>query len=209
MKKIKSITKKAVAYLFIFALMLTGISYSGVSTYAEVIGAAAEAEVHDAAAGQSYTKVRITEDPQVVDTYKGVKAKYRPGTGNTNTGTYCCAQYVKNFYKANYSVTISNLVTGATPNAGNGYTAKKIKSPRVGDIYYQTNSKGNGHWAIVKKSTELANGTYKVVLIEQNWKWNDGSKTYAAKNRTIQPNKYGHNVKFFRVYKDSTGKPLT
>lgn len=162
-----------------------------------------------AAAGQTYTKVKVSKTPTTVDTFKGVPAKYIPGTGNSNSGTYCCARYVSNFYKKMYGVTVSNLMTGRTPKVSGKNTVKKVSTPKAGDIYYQRNSSGSGHWAIVKKVTKVKSGVYKVQLIEQNWKWKSGKVTYAAKNRTIQTNTYGktYGVKFFRVYKKN-GKSL-
>ncbi len=130
----------------------------------------------------SQTKVKITKSPQTVDTLNGVAAKYIPGTGNSNTGTYCCAQYVKNYYKKVYGVTVSNLTTGKTPavNTGKIKNVTSSHSYKVGDIFYQTNSSGSGHWAIVKA---VSGNT--IYLIEQNWKWKSGSTTYAYKNRKI------------------------
>jgi hypothetical protein len=158
-----------------------------------------------AATGETYTRVKVTSKPTTVDTFQGVPAKYIPGTNNSNTGTYCCAQYVHNFYQQKYKVTISNLKTGKTPVATGSkttYKVKQVSTPKVGDIYYQKNSSGSGHWAIVKKVTKVSSGVYKVQLIEQNWKWSSSGTTYAAKNRTIQTNTYGktYGVKFFRVY---------
>ncbi len=135
-----------------------------------------------AASSLSETKVKITKSPQTVDTLNGVAAKYITGTGNSNTGTYCCAQYVKNYYSKVYGVSVSNLTTGKTPAVSKG----KIKnvtsshSYKVGDIFYQTNSSGSGHWAIVKA---VSGNT--IYLIEQNWKWKSGSTTYTYKNRKI------------------------
>ena len=42
--------------------------------------------------------VEITAYGQVVDTFRGVPARYIPGTRNSDSGTYCCAYYVKSYY---------------------------------------------------------------------------------------------------------------
>ena len=147
------------------------------------------------------SKVKVTKTGQVVDTFNGVSAKYIPGLYNSDTGTYCCAQYVKNYYKKIYGISVSNLTTGKTPLANKG-KFQKTTSPKAGDIVYHTNSKGSGHWMILKSVN--SDGTYTV--IEQNSKYKSGSSTYAYKNRHISSNgKNGShkvsNLKFFRYVK--------
>lgn len=136
--------------------------------------------------------VRITSNGQTVDTFNGVAAKYITGTGNSNTGTYCCARYVSNYYKAVYGVTVSNMFTGKTPAASSGYFYV-TSNPQVGDIGYQTNSSGSGHWFIIKSVN--GDGTYCV--IEQNWKWKSGGSTYCYVNRKVS---YG-STKGFKVFR--------
>ena len=126
------------------------------------------------------TSVKITTSGQVVDSFMGVQAKYIPGTGNSNTGDYCCAAYVKKFYNAVYGVDVWNLTTGKTPSAGSG-SFSVTSSPEPGDIGYQTNSSGSGHWFIIKEVN--GNGTY--TIIEQNWKWASGGTTYCSVNRNV------------------------
>ena len=86
--------------------------------------------------------VRITSYGQTVDSLDGVAAKYIPGTGNSNTGTYSCAGYVKAYYKAVYGVDVSGLTTGSTPKtSAAGRSFQRITSGfQVGDIVYMTNA---------------------------------------------------------------------
>ena len=161
-----------------------------------------------ATTGQTYDRVLVTgtvSKPQTVETFNGVPAKYVKTT--SNTGTYCCAQLVKNYYKELYGVSVSNLTSGKTPIVKKGtttYTCKTVSAPKVGDIYYQT-----GHWAIVRTVKKNSNGSYTVRIFEQNWKWSSNGNVYCAKARTINTSTYGksHGVKFFRVY-DKKGNPL-
>ena len=143
--------------------------------------------------------VRITRSGQVVDTFNGVPAKYIPGTGNSNTGTYSCAGYVKAYYKACCGVGIYNLTTGATPKSStSGCSFQEVTSGfQVGDIVYMTNSKGSGHWAIAKAVSGKS-----VTLIEQNWKWLSQGATYASVNRVVT---YGSTagMKVFRLERGS------
>ena len=126
--------------------------------------------------------VQITYSGQTVDSFNGVEAKYIPGTGNSNSGTYSCAGYVKAYYKAIYGVDVYNLLTGKTPQAS-GHSFSRITSGfQAGDIVYHTNSAGSGHWAIAK----AVNGD-QITLIEQNWKWKSGGRTYASVERVVSP----------------------
>lgn len=144
------------------------------------------------ASGQS---VQITYSGQVVDTFNGVPAKYIPGTGNSNSGTYSCAGYVKSYYSTIFGVSVYNLLSSCTPQTSeSGYTFKAITSNiRPGDIVRLP-----GHWAIVK----AVNGN-TLTLIEQNWKWASGGKTYASINRTVTVGSTSGLV-VFTLYKGST-----
>ena len=111
--------------------------------------------------GQS---VGITSNGQVVDSItvngKKVDAMYAPrgNVSNYDTDqTYCCAAFVKRFYKNVFGVDVWNLYPGNTPEVSSG-SFTKTTTPKVGDIA------GNyEHWAIVKS----VSGD-KVTVIEQN-----------------------------------------
>ena len=137
----------------------------------------------------SYDRIKITKNGQCVDTLDGVKAVYKKGLHNTDTGEYSCAGYVKKYYKAIHKVNVYNLVSGGTPKTQEkNYSFIKTSSPKKGDIAYLP-----GHWMIVKSTSKN-----KVVVIEQNWKWKDGSATYAAKNRTFTGDDY-KKLKFYTL----------
>ena len=113
------------------------------------------------------TAVPISQNGQVVDSItvngKYVEAIYAP-RGNVSNydsdGTYCCAAFVKRFYKNVYGADVWNLYPGNQPSVSSGYFYK-TDSPKVGDIA------GNSeHWAIVKSVSGGA-----VTVIEQN-AWN-------------------------------------
>jgi hypothetical protein len=125
------------------------------------------------------TRVEIKTSGQVVDSFNGVEAKYIPGTGNSNTGTYSCAGYVKAYYSTVYGITVSNLLTGKTPNASNG-SFSVTDTPEPGDIGYQLNSSNSGHWFIIKEVNDS-----DFTVIEQNWKWEDEGNTYCYINRHV------------------------
>ena len=141
--------------------------------------------------------VQITYSGQVVDTFNGVSAKYIPGTGNSNTGSYSCAGYVHTYYSTIYGITVSNLLTGKTPNASNG-SFSVTSSPEPGDIGYQLNSRDSGHWFIIKE----VNGDGSYTIIEQNWKWESSGATYCNVNRHVSYSA----TKGFKVFRWS-GKP--
>lgn len=168
-------------YKYAFALT------SDVNKYVKGGGVAAPANN-----GYQTSTVRITVNGQTVDTFNGVPAKYIPGTGNSNTGTYCCARYVSNYYKSIYGVTVSNMFTGRTPAASSGYFYM-TSNPQVGDIGYQTNSSGSGHWFIIKS----VNSDGSCCVIEQNWKWKSGGSTYCNVNRRVS---YGA-TRGFKVFR--------
>lgn len=147
--------------------------------------------VNITATASTTERIKITYDGQVVDSFNGVDAVYKTGTGNTNSGEYSCAGYVSKYYRQVYNVTVNNLVTGATPNASNG-SFSVTSSPEIGDIGYQTSS-GSGHWFIIKEID--GGGTY--TIIEQNWKWASNGATYCSKNRKVSSSTVS-NFKVFR-----------
>lgn len=136
--------------------------------------------------------IQITSSGQTVDTFNGVPAKYIPGIGNSNTGTYCCADYVSSYYKSVYGVTVSNMLPGRKPSATSGYFYV-TSDPKSGDVGYQLNSSNRGHWFIIKSVN--GDGTYTV--IEQNWKWGSGNRTYCYRNRNVSYEA----TKGFKVYR--------
>lgn len=134
--------------------------------------------------------VEITKVGQVVDTFNGVQAKYRPcNYDDAQDSVYSCAAYVKRYYSTIYGVSVSSLQTGKTPVVNKG-TIKKTTSPKPGDIGYHTNS-GSGHWFIVKAVN--SDGSY--TIIEQNTKWKSNGKSYTYVNHKIT--KSFTNLKFF------------
>ena len=125
------------------------------------------------------TSVKITQSGQVVDSItvngKKVNAVYAPkwSVGNYDgDATYCCAAFVKKFYKNVYGVDVWNLYPGNVPAVSVG-SFSKTASPKVGDI-----AANSGHWAIVKA---VSDG--KVTIIEQN-AW-DNAKTCAKVGRVL------------------------
>lgn len=136
-------------------------------------------------ASAAQQKIKITKNDQVVDTFNGVSAKYKKGLGNTNTGDYSCAGYVKKYYSTIYKTTVTNLLTGKTPSASKG-SFSKTSSPQPGDIGYQLNSGNAGHWFIIKS---VSGGTF--TIIEQNWKWGSNGATYCYKDRQVTKNTKG------------------
>ena len=143
--------------------------------------------------------IKITTSGQVVDTFNGVEAKYIPGTGNSDTGTYSCAGYVHAYYSAIYGIKVSNLFTGAVPNASEG-TFSVTSKPEVGDIGYQLNSSNSGHWFIIKEVN--SDNTY--TIIEQNRKWISNGNTVTQINRHVSYS----DTKGFKVFRWSN-KPDT
>lgn len=178
--------KKRISVILALVLMLSTIF--SVNVFAEV----------------TYDRVEIKSNGQCVDTLDGVQALYKKGTRNTDTGDYCCAAYVTKYYKQLYGLTVSNLNQGRTPQTNkSGYTFSEvnISSAKKGDICYHKNTRGGGHWMIVKSASNN-----KITVIEQNWKWKSGSKTIAAKNRTFGKNDYS-NIKIFRLNTPNTPTP--
>jgi len=124
------------------------------------------------------TNVKITKSGQVVDSFNGVDAVYV--LEESDEGEYCCARFVSKYYLKMHGVSVSNLFTQCTPVVNKG-TIDVVTTPQVGDIGYQTNSGGYGHWFIVKAVND--DGTYTV--IEQNWKRTSGGEVYCTVNRRV------------------------
>lgn len=137
-------------------------------------------------------EIQITSNGQTVDTFNGVSAQYIMGIGNSNTGKYCCANYVDKYYRAVFGISVWNMFTGRTPTASSG-SFRVISSPKAGDVGYQLNGSNSGHWFIIK--TVNGDGTY--TIIEQNWKWKKGNGTYCNVNRKVSYSKT-KGLKFFR-----------
>lgn len=123
--------------------------------------------------------VPITQNGQVVDSItvngKTVQSIYAPRGNVANYDsdtTYCCAAFVKKFYRTVYGVDVWNLCPGNQPIAGSGHFYK-TDSPRTGDI-----AASSGHWAIVRSVSGSA-----VSIIEQNC-WNSGHDS-AMVGRTL------------------------
>ncbi|MBS7008749.1 Ig-like domain-containing protein [Anaerostipes sp.] len=139
--------------------------------------------------------VEVKKAGQVVDSFQGVDAVYRPGGWDGNDKTYSCAALVKKFYQARYGFTPYNLFAGATPQEyDKGGTFKKVSSPKVGDIASKST-----HWAIVQN----VSGN-NITLLEQNWKWQEGGKTYAKADRVVSKSE----MTYFRYY-DKNGREIS
>lgn len=119
----------------------------------------------------------VTKNKFVADTFNGVQALYRPGGNDGTSSTYSCAAYVKRYYSQVHKTKVYNLNTGCTPLTSDGKKFQKVSAPKEGDIMRFT-----GHWAIVKKVNPSSK---TVVLIEQNWKWNQGGSTLCKINRSV------------------------
>lgn len=126
-------------------------------------------------------------DSYVSDTFKGVDAIYRPGKTDGTSVTYSCAAFVKKFYKEVYDVSVYNLYGGSTPLTYEGNSFESVSTPNVGDI-----AATSSHWAIVKSVDKEKK---EVVLIEQNWKWQQGGQTFCKINRTLSFN----SLNFYRL----------
>lgn len=141
------------------------------------------------------TVVEVKKTGQVVDSFQGVNAVYRPGKWDGNDKTYSCAALVKKYYQAKYGFTPYNLFAGATPEEyAKGGKFKKVSSPKIGDI-----ASAGTHWAIVQN----VSGT-NVTLLEQNWKWQEKGRTYAKADRTVSKSE----MKYFRYY-DKNGREVS
>lgn len=123
--------------------------------------------------------IQLTENDQTVDSFCGVKSTYI--LSPSDTGMYSCAGYVKKFYAALYGVNVYQINTYNGPPVVSSDTdtvsLRQVTTPQPGDIMQ---NKQRGHVAIVKS----VSGT-TATLIEQNWKWSMGGKTYCRINRTL------------------------
>lgn len=125
--------------------------------------------------------VAVTSDGMAVDSFQGIEANYITGTGNSNTGTYCCAGYVIKFYKELFGVDTYNINTvwGMPTVVKNGHDVylQEVAEPKPGDMMQ---SLTYSHVGIVKRVEDD-----KVILIEQNYKWSEGGQTVACVEREI------------------------
>ena len=112
--------------------------------------------------------VPITSNGMAVDSFQGIDANYIMGTGNSNTGDYCCAGYVIKFYKELYGVDTYNINTvwgmPTVVKQGHDVWLEEVSEPKPGDMMQ---SLTYSHVGIVKEVTD--NNT--AILIEQNYKW--------------------------------------
>lgn len=134
------------------------------------------------------------------DSFNGVKAIYRKGSSDGSSQTYSCAAFVKKYYKKVYKKTVYNLLYNRTPLVTGG-SVKKVSTPQVGDIAAMNTSHSTTHWAIVK----AVNSDNTVTLIEQNWKWTIGSRTYTVINRKIKVS----SARFYRLNSVKTDQQKT
>ncbi|MGN1143064.1 MAG: RICIN domain-containing protein [Anaerovoracaceae bacterium] len=145
------------------------------------------------------TKVSFGNSQVTVDTFNGVPAFYKTGAHNSDT-TYSCAAYVKRYYSWIYGVNVANLLTGRTPSASpSQYSFKSVSPDQAlpGDIGYQLNSSGSGHWFIIKE----VNGN-NLTVIEQNWK--SGSKATSTVINRVVTNGSTSGLKVFTLYKNDS-----
>lgn len=126
--------------------------------------------------------VPITENGMAVDSFQGIEANYIMGTGNSNTGEYCCAGYVIKFYKELYDVDTYNINTvwgmPTVVKEGHDVRLEEVDTPKPGDMMQ---SLTYSHVGIVKEVTEDT-----VTLIEQNYKWSKNGQTVATVEREIR-----------------------
>lgn len=153
--------------------------------------------------GQAMSLVTVTKSGQVVDSFNGVNAIYRPGKSDGSNATYSCAALVKKYYQKIYGVTPYNLLPGCTPVVS-GDTFVEVTSPQVGDIVRCTNSSGvSSHWAVIQAVTGS-----EVILLEQNWKWQERGITFAKADRALAKN--STSLHYFRLKsRNSTGTKTT
>lgn len=141
-------------------------------------------------------RVAITCEGSAVDSFMGVDSCYV--TEQSDSGKYCCAEYVSRFYLAVYGAQVYNIntVDGRPSVNVEGHCAQLVRVliPRAGDIMQ---TKQRTHAAIVKG---ISDG--KAVLIEQNYKWQDadGNTLSIVNRRCCLDENY-----FYRLYVD--GKP--
>lgn len=132
----------------------------------------------------------VSKTSFVSDTLNGVSALYRPGRSDGTNATYSCAAFIKRYYKEVYGIGVNNLLYKRTPNAIGSDTFIKVTKPQIGDIVSETTSHSTTHWSIVKSVDEN-----RVTVIEQNWKWQQGGKTYTRVNRSVK----NSSVTFYRL----------
>lgn len=125
--------------------------------------------------------VPITYNGMATDSFQGIEANYIMGTGNSNTGAYCCAGYVIKFYKELYGVDTYNINTvwgmPTVVKAGHEVHLEEVSTPKPGDMMQ---SLTYSHVGIVKR---VENG--KAILIEQNYKWWQNGQTVASVEREV------------------------
>lgn len=126
----------------------------------------------------------------VSDSFNGVNAIYRQGRSDGSSQTYSCAAFVKKYYKKIYKKNVYNLLYKRTPLVTGG-KVNKVSKPQPGDIVGSNTNHGTTHWAIVK----AVNSDNTVTLIEQNWKWQSGGRTYTVINRKIKTS----SARFYRL----------
>jgi len=136
----------------------------------------------------------ITKTNFVLDTFNGVDALYRPGSGDGSNATYSCAAYVKKYYKSVYGVTVNNLFGSGTPNVEGSDYVVKVKKAQPGDIVCERTDHGTYHWSIVKEV--YSDGSF--LVIEQNYKWTSGGTTYARTGRVLDPD----DVRLYRLHSE-------
>ena len=138
------------------------------------------------------TDVTITETKQVTDTLNGVDTWYRPGGNDGSDPTYCCAAYVKRYYKEIYGIDLRGMIGQVVPNVTNSddYLIE-TEEPQTGDIIRERTKHGTTHWAIVKEATEDG----QVIAIEQNWKFRRGGSTVARVDRVMDEDR----CEYFRL----------
>ncbi len=146
----------------------------------------------------SGTQITITADGQVVDTFNGVPAVYRPGAWDGTDSVYGCHAYVINYYKTIYGKTVYNLFHKQTPMTYGDYFVV-VSDPQPGDICAQIKSSTN-HWSIVKS----VSGD-NVTVIDQNNKWVIQGVTYAYSNYTYSKSE----VTFYRLASMVNGGDVT
>ena len=181
------------AVCIVLALLIALQGPAAVSNVKAAEAAEVEVNTLESAGIETYEKeiVKITKTGFVADSYNGVDAVYRKGGSDGCNMTYSCAAYVKKYYSAVHKVTVNNLNRGCTPKSSTG-KFKVVKTPKEGDVVYCPTSSGSTHWAIVK---HVDTEEKEVVLIEQNYKWQQGGQTVCAVNRSIS----WSDGKFFRL----------
>lgn len=132
-------------------------------------------------AAHAQENVPVTSDGMTVDSFQGIDANYITGTGNSNTGDYCCAGYVIKFYKELYDVDAYYInMNGTKPvvtKSGHDVRLETVDIPKPGDMMQNLTY---SHVGIVKRVEDD-----KVILIEQNYKYAENGQTVAVVEREI------------------------